>query len=324
MPIAIDPWLKMRINLVDDPVVIRLSADMGLDRHYVIGKLYAVWSWFTDHTRDGVTQIQPDTIDEALGLGGFIAKLIEVGWVEVQGDNLLVADWERHLSPRARYRAYDNTRHQSQRMKHGDEHSNVEIPSSLNKPEFIKVWNQFLEYRTEKKRVMTSFGATKAFSKILRDCGDTPPVEYGIAALNHTMERDWVGVYHPSEGRAVVAKPAEPIPNVPQEDVVAKMREEDKQVAEATERIRQTLSALPATEQVHLAREALTRLYAQRGRIEGTRIKEDVERNGPLGNAVFRATVWQIYKEQQDGATDATHDVLGNKRSSRPPIKLSS
>jgi len=46
-------WIKMRMDLPDDPAVIGITERTGLDGDTVVGKLFRVWSWANRQTIDG-------------------------------------------------------------------------------------------------------------------------------------------------------------------------------------------------------------------------------------------------------------------------------
>lgn len=104
-------WLKMRHDLADDPAVIRLGADRGLDEDAVIGKLFRLWSWADRHTVDGQADgVQLAWVDRLTGCQGFGAALVRVGWLVESDAGLSFPRFDRHCSDTAKARAQGETR----------------------------------------------------------------------------------------------------------------------------------------------------------------------------------------------------------------------
>ena len=114
-------WLKMRHDLADDPAVIRMSAETGIDEDAVIGKLFRLWSWADRHTRDGVAAgIALAWVDRFARCDGFGAALVEVGWLVDDDAGLRFPRFDRHCSTSAKERAVDAARKAVSRGKNDD------------------------------------------------------------------------------------------------------------------------------------------------------------------------------------------------------------
>jgi hypothetical protein len=104
-------WLKMRHDLADDPSVIRLADDRGIDEDAVIGKLFRLWSWADRHTIDGQAQgIGLRWVDRLTRCEGFGAALVRAGWLVELDAGLSFPRFDRHCSDTAKSRALDNKR----------------------------------------------------------------------------------------------------------------------------------------------------------------------------------------------------------------------
>jgi len=104
-------WLKMRHDLADDPSVIRLADDRGIDEDAVIGKLFRLWSWADRHTIDGQAEgIGLRWVDRLTRCEGFGAALVRAGWLVELDAGLSFPRFDRHCSDTAKSRALDNKR----------------------------------------------------------------------------------------------------------------------------------------------------------------------------------------------------------------------
>lgn len=50
-------WLKVRLDLRNDPAVIGMAEKLGIDQDTVVGKLIRLWSWFDLQSRDGHARV---------------------------------------------------------------------------------------------------------------------------------------------------------------------------------------------------------------------------------------------------------------------------
>lgn len=69
---------------------------------------------------------------------------------------------------------------------------NIQIPEALNLQPFPIAWAQFCQYRKEKKKDITSFGAKLILNKLVQ-WNYTP--EQAAESLNQSMECGWTGVF---------------------------------------------------------------------------------------------------------------------------------
>lgn len=104
-------WIKHDVTLGNKPRVHRIAAELGLDRFSVVGRLCAVWCWADSMSEDGRilfgTLEQLDAIAEFSGFG---EAMLMVGWLEEDGHDLIVPDWEKHHGSSAKARAQTNRR----------------------------------------------------------------------------------------------------------------------------------------------------------------------------------------------------------------------
>jgi hypothetical protein len=108
-------WIKMRHDLYDAPEVRKIARAAGLDRDQVVGKLYRFWSWADRHGHNGAVDAEIEDIDEQVGLVGFGAALVSVGWLVSQSGGIVIPHWERHFSDSAKVRALGQNRAEKHR-----------------------------------------------------------------------------------------------------------------------------------------------------------------------------------------------------------------
>jgi hypothetical protein len=81
-------WIKMRIDLSDDPTVAGISARLSLDEYGVIGRLHKLWSWADRHTTDGVTAgVDMRWIDRFVAKKGFAESMVQFGWLNYDSES---------------------------------------------------------------------------------------------------------------------------------------------------------------------------------------------------------------------------------------------
>lgn len=99
-------WIKMRVDLADDPSVIAVSEDTGLDQDAVIGKLHRLWSWSDRHTEDGnAVGVTYAWVDRYLSVPGFALALENAGWLSHDGTVLTIPNFSRHNGKSGKSRA---------------------------------------------------------------------------------------------------------------------------------------------------------------------------------------------------------------------------
>ena len=112
-------WIQMRHDLADDPAVVQLAADCGLEIDHVIGKLWRLWSWADRQTVNGnapgVTLV---TLDSVIGQNGFGKVLESVGWLRVNARGIAIPKFDRYISESAKKRALAARRARRFRGKH--------------------------------------------------------------------------------------------------------------------------------------------------------------------------------------------------------------
>lgn len=125
-------WIKVRLDLPEDPAVYRLSRITGLDRLSVIGRLYAFWAWADKHAVDGrVDGASTLDVDDITRHDGFADAMAQVKWLDVGPDYLAIPKHDRHNGESAKERSLKNARQARWRDGKG---ADVDAPPSTKKP----------------------------------------------------------------------------------------------------------------------------------------------------------------------------------------------
>ena len=99
-------WIKVRLDLADDPAVIGIAGALGVDEDTVVGKLCRLWSWANSHTVDGnAPGVTGKWIDRYLRVDGFAAAMAAAGWLQITASGIQIPKWELHNSQSAKSRA---------------------------------------------------------------------------------------------------------------------------------------------------------------------------------------------------------------------------
>lgn len=109
-------WHKIRNNLRDDPRVHAIKMRTMAHVAHVVGACSVFWSLVDEHGRDGFLPFYlPEAVDELVGIKGFIAAMIEVGWVEIADGGLQAVNWGSHNGSTAKERAQAANRQSERR-----------------------------------------------------------------------------------------------------------------------------------------------------------------------------------------------------------------
>lgn len=99
-------WIKMRVNLWDDPRIGRICDLTGVRESTAIGALYWLWATADQHTSDGcMPGLSMQQIDRKTGVKGFSAALVDIGWLADDPQGVVVRHFEEHNGASAKKRA---------------------------------------------------------------------------------------------------------------------------------------------------------------------------------------------------------------------------
>lgn len=105
-------WIKVEETTPDKPEVQKMASILGIDPDAVTGKLIRVWVWASRSCNaDGVTDVTVKALlDRVTCVTGFANSMLQVGWLEQDGDELRFPNFDYHNSQTAKTRAKSNKR----------------------------------------------------------------------------------------------------------------------------------------------------------------------------------------------------------------------
>lgn len=115
-------WIKMRADLHTHPKVVRMASALKADRLRIVGGLHSAWCLFDVHSVDGLLDgYSADTLDDLIGFPGFSRAMMAVGWLEENGESLVMPRFEAHNGQSAKRRAQDADRKRNVRKTSASE-----------------------------------------------------------------------------------------------------------------------------------------------------------------------------------------------------------
>jgi hypothetical protein len=212
-------WIKMRVDLNDDPAVICMADSLDVDEYAVIGRLHKLWCWADRQTADGhangVTNVW---LDRYVSMTGFADAMHAVGWLHYDDNGVTFPSFDKHNGTTAKRRAENARRQQLSRARRAEcvtdarpEKRREEkrkkkippkppkggglpsIPDGLDTPEFRTAWDDYIEHRSQIRKKMTP----KVAEKQLKACEKIGP-ERAVTMIEHSIAQGWTGLYEPS------------------------------------------------------------------------------------------------------------------------------
>lgn len=117
-------WIKIRINLHEDPAILKMAELIGgkCRPETVVGYCVRFWGWVSENTSDGVVRnVTLESVECVLHLPNFLSYMRQVGWLEyvesTTGTQIIIPNFERHLSNSAKKRALDTKSKRQQRVR---------------------------------------------------------------------------------------------------------------------------------------------------------------------------------------------------------------
>ena len=98
-------WMKIETGLPDKPEVLVMGRMLRLSPDAVVGKLIRLWAWFGAHSVDGRAPAGVmGELDRLTGRKGFCEAMEQAGWLAVEGEDVVVPNWDRHNGQAAKQR----------------------------------------------------------------------------------------------------------------------------------------------------------------------------------------------------------------------------
>lgn len=220
-------WLKMRVDLWDDPRVVRISSALDADKARTCGALFRTWALADQYTIDGrLVGYTPATLDAAVGIVGWSQALEQVGWLTSDAESVQIPRFTEHNGQSAKRRASERDRKKRVRnLSAGDADTkrprkekrevrseskkgksapakpasqpkydplSAEIPAVLNTPEFRAAWADWCAHRREIRKTLTPTATAQQLAEL-----ESWGVDRAVAAIAHTIARGWQGIREP-------------------------------------------------------------------------------------------------------------------------------
>jgi hypothetical protein len=111
-------WIKMRVDLREDPTVFKIAEAIGDDDLTIVGRLFSFWAWADKHAVDGrVDGAATKLIDRVVGKVGFADALVDAGWLILDTSGASIPNFDRHNGESAKERSLKNARQARWREK---------------------------------------------------------------------------------------------------------------------------------------------------------------------------------------------------------------
>ena len=141
-------WMKVELVTPDKPEVFQMAQILGIDPDAVVGKLIRVWGWFNSQTENGESSAHMALhLNRMVSNEDFCEAMIEIGWLESDGEVIRIPKFDRHNSQGAKTRALKNRRtaEYRSREKKPDSGCDANVPLAPSQ-------ERLPEKRREKKR----------------------------------------------------------------------------------------------------------------------------------------------------------------------------
>lgn len=179
-------WIKMRADLHTHPKVVRMASALKADRLRIVGGLHSAWCLFDVHSVDGFLDgYSADTLDDLIGFPGFSRAMMAVGWLEENGESLVMPRFEAHNGQSAKRRAQDADRKRNVRKmsaseadQRREEKRREDIKPHKNPTHNARVKNPVDNFSEEQFAMSDDWRPDPDFAEQSREWGT--PVERGV------------------------------------------------------------------------------------------------------------------------------------------------
>lgn len=225
-------WIKVEKATARKPEIMGIARELSISMDAAFGLCFRFWCWCDDNLTTGnVFCVTESLLDETFGKQNFASAMVKVGWLQFDGDQMTVPNFERHLSKGAKTRAETAIRVAECKKRKRDERYSgnesvtkkalpekrredmntgkgvqkspatvkaqpkTEFPEELDTPEFRAIWAEWIAHRTEIKKPMKPLGAKKLL-KSLTEGGQRKAIE----SINQSIANGWQGVFEVKAG----------------------------------------------------------------------------------------------------------------------------
>ena len=265
-------WIKVQKDTPDKPEVLAIAARMNMDPDAVVGKLVRIWSWFDTHTTDGnALSVTYSFLDRLTGVTGFAEQVSFVGWLEQNGHEMSLPNFDYHNGNTAKTRALGKKRAEKHRSNAEDnaESNGASVTKSspekrreekkINKeykatevallPDWIplETWEAFLEMRRKIKKPPTEHAIELLIAKLDKFRQQGQDIK---AVLEKSITSSWQDVFEIKENKtfaqqaADIARTTVPAANTGLDPALVKIEQDRAKAAPMPEHIRQQINSV--------------------------------------------------------------------------------
>ena len=99
-------WIKVEKSTARKPEIMGIARELSISMDAAFGLCFRFWCWCDDNLTNGnVFCVTESLLDETFGKQNFASAMVKVGWLQFDGDQMTVPNFERHLSKGAKTRA---------------------------------------------------------------------------------------------------------------------------------------------------------------------------------------------------------------------------
>jgi hypothetical protein len=117
-------WLKIEASTPDKPEVFLIAQALQMTPEEAFGRLFKVWRYFDQHTRDGnELGVSDSYIDHIAGVTGFGKAMRDVHWLDWADNNMVgvkLVNFDRHHGKTAKTRALTARRVATHKQRSGN------------------------------------------------------------------------------------------------------------------------------------------------------------------------------------------------------------
>lgn len=222
-------WIKFDSATPDKPEVWQIASELGIDSDAVVGKLMRVWIWFDSHTENGnAPSVTKALLDRLVGVTGFCAAMKSAGWLDDDGDNIALPNFEAHNGETAKKRALtarrvakhkekgnaqgnaasvttsgkpalpreekEKNKDQEQDSLRSSSARDKRTPDDIAVPDWVPAvsWKAFVQHRKDIRKPLTANAAELAIAELekLKAQGHEP-----AAVINQSIVSRWAGLF---------------------------------------------------------------------------------------------------------------------------------
>lgn len=156
-------WIPIRIDLADEPEVIAIGDELGIDYDMVVGKLVRLWGWANRTTADGnARRVTQKWVDARVSAPGFAKAMADVGWLTIAPTGIEFPRFDVWNSQSGKQRILGAKRAAAFRQNQGQKSNDAGVTIALP---------------TEQKRIDSSLPAKPPREKKPKQAHKRPPDE---------------------------------------------------------------------------------------------------------------------------------------------------